>query len=96
MNYNLIEKSCWKPFFTNNTIKKFFTIGKIESLQPEPLQYMRPMDMDRAELIAMKIQNFISEKFENERIATNKMRTKWNNTMEATLRDILAKCEIKR
>jgi hypothetical protein len=24
------------------------------------------------------------------------MRTKWNNVMEATLRDILAKCEIKK
>jgi len=57
---------------------------------------MRPMDLDRAEVIAMKIQSFISEKFENERIHVNKMRTKWNNVMEATLRDILAKCEIKK
>lgn len=54
------------------------------------------MDFDRAEVIAMKIQSFISEKFENERIVENRMRTKWNNVMEATLRDILAKCEIKK
>lgn len=57
---------------------------------------MRPMDLDRAEVIAMKIQSYISEKFENERIHENRMRTKWNNVMEATLRDILAKCEIKK
>lgn len=57
---------------------------------------MPPMDFDRAEVIALKIQSYISEKFENERIYANKMRTKWNNSMESTLREILAKCEIKK
>jgi hypothetical protein len=57
---------------------------------------MRPMDFDRAEVISMKIHSFISEKFENERIFVNRMRTKWNNAMEGTLREVLAKCEIKK
>jgi hypothetical protein len=57
---------------------------------------MRPMASDRAEVIAMKIQSFISEKFENERIFTDQKKTKWNNGMEANLADILKKCEMKQ
>lgn len=57
---------------------------------------MSPMDSDRAELIALKIQNYITEQFEGERILTNKMRTKWNNEKESTLRDILAMLEFKK
>ena len=35
---------------------------------------MRSMDSERAEVISMKIQSFITEKFENERIKVNKLK----------------------
>jgi hypothetical protein len=57
---------------------------------------MKPMDKERADVIAMKIQNYITEQFEAQRIVENRMRTKWNNQMEAVLNSILAKCEMKR
>ncbi len=56
---------------------------------------MAPMDQERAELIAMKIQSYITEEFEKERIVENKMRTKWNNVKEGTLREILVKLELR-
>lgn len=71
MNFDLDSTSCWKPFFTKGNFKKFFPMEKINSIQPEPIQYMRPMPSDRAEIIAMKIQSFISEKFEYERIISD-------------------------
>lgn len=57
---------------------------------------MRPMDKERADVIAMKIQNYITEQFEAQRIKDNRMRTKWNNQMEGILNSILAKCEMKK
>lgn len=57
---------------------------------------MRPMEKERADVIAIKIQNYITEQFESQRIKDNKMRTKWNNQMESTLNSILANCENKR
>jgi hypothetical protein len=60
------------------------------------LRYMRPMDKERADVIAIKIQNYITEQFEHQRIHDNRMRTKWNNQMESTLNSILAKLEMKR
>jgi hypothetical protein len=54
------------------------------------------MEKERADVIAIKIQNFITERFESQRIADNRMRTKWNNQMEATLNTVLAKLELKR
>ena len=54
------------------------------------------MPSDRAEIIALKIQSFISEKFEYERIISDQKKTKWNNGMEASLADILKKCEMKQ
>ena len=57
---------------------------------------MKPMEKERADLIAIKIQNYITEQFESQRIKDNRMRTKWNNQMEAILNNILAKLEMKR
>ena len=54
------------------------------------------MEKERADVIAIKIQNYITEQFESQRIKDNKMRTKWNNQMESTLNSILANCENKR
>lgn len=96
LNYDISDTKCWKPFFTKSSLRKFFPLEKVNTVQLEPIQYMRPMPSDRAEIIAMKIQSFISEKFEYERIISDQKKTKWNNGMEASLADILKKCEMKQ
>jgi hypothetical protein len=57
---------------------------------------MKPMEKERADIIAIKIQNYITEQFETQRIKDNRMRTKWNNQMETILNSILARCEMTR
>jgi hypothetical protein len=57
---------------------------------------MEPMREDRADAIALKIQSYITDMFERQRIKENRMRTKWNNQMEETLKNILNMCENKR
>lgn len=97
LNYDINDAKCWRPFFTNSNRSKYFANGAlIESEQITELRYMKPMDKERADVIAMKIQNYITEQFESERIKVNRMRTKWNNQMESILNSILAKCEMKR
>lgn len=54
------------------------------------------MREDRADAIALKIQSYITDMFERQRIKQNRMRTKWNNQMEETLKNILNMCENKR
>ena len=54
------------------------------------------MREDRADAIALKIQSYITDMFERQRIKENRMRTKWNNQMEETLKNILNMCENKR
>lgn len=56
---------------------------------------MKPMDRERANVIGIKIQNYITGQFEKERSKENR-RTKWNNQMESTLATILASCEMNR
>jgi hypothetical protein len=56
---------------------------------------MKPTDRDRANVIGIKIQNYINGQFEKERSKENR-RTKWNNQMESTLATILASCEMNR
>jgi len=58
---------------------------------------MERMNEKRVEVISQKVKNYICEKFENERISSKKkMRTRWNNSMESTLDDILKILEIKK
>ena len=55
------------------------------------------MNEKRVDVISYKVKNYICEKFENERISSKKkMRTRWNNSMESTLDDILKRLELKR
>ena len=97
LDYNIENSRNWKPFLTESTRNKYFTPNKpIPTEQTVNLRYMRPMDEARAEVIAMKIQNYITDMFERQRINVNRMRTKWNNQMEETLKNILAMCENKR
>jgi|LauGreDrversion4_2_1035121.scaffolds.fasta_scaffold327193_1 hypothetical protein len=56
---------------------------------------MRAIDNDRANVIAQKIQSFVTGQFEKERLKENR-RTKWNNQIEKTLNSILAMCEMNR
>lgn len=92
--FELDNDKHWKPFFTKSNRSKYFPNN--QAIQSEQLRYMRPMERERADVIGIKIQNFITEQFEGQRIADNRMRTKWNNQMEATLNNILAKLEMKR
>ena len=97
LDFNLDESKNWKPFFTQSNRSKYFPgSGPIQSEQVAELRYMKPMANDRADVIALKIQNYITEQFESQRIKDNRMRTKWNNQMEAILNSILAKCEMKK
>ena len=91
LNFDLNSSKDWKPFLTkSNKTKHFPSSGPIPSEQVTELRYMKPMDKERADIIAMKIQNFITEQFESQRIKDNRMRTKWNNQMEGILNSILA------
>lgn len=97
LQFELDNEKHWKPFFTKSNRAKYFpNNAPIQSEQSTELRYMRPMERERADVIGIKIQNFITEQFEGQRIADNRMRTKWNNQMEATLNNILAKLEMKR
>lgn len=97
MNFNLDLESCWRPFLTKaNRLKYFPSAAPPQTEQVSELRYMKPMDKERADIIAIKIQNYITEQFEHQRIHDNRMRTKWNNQMESTLNNILAKLEMKR
>jgi hypothetical protein len=95
----LDDTSAWKPFFTPANRSKYFPgDAPIQSVQNEHstvLRYMKPMDRDRANVIGIKIQNFVTGQFEKERLKENR-RTKWNNQMESTLYSILANCEMNR
>lgn len=76
----------WRPFLTDRNRNTYFPGNKpIPSIQLSYLKYMERMNEDRAEAIALKIQSYITDMFERQRIKANRMRTKWNNQMEATL-----------
>ena len=97
LSYNIENTSLWKPFLTDRNRNTYFTANKpIPSIQLSYLKYMEPMREDRADAIALKIQSYITDMFERQRIKENRMRTKWNNQMEETLKNILNMCENKR
>ena len=97
LSFDIDNEKNWLPFLTNkNRLKHFPGGAPIQSEQSEILRYMKPMDKERAEAISNKIQNYITEQFETQRIRDNRMRTKWNNQMESILNTILAKCEMKK
>jgi hypothetical protein len=54
LNYNLDIGGNWRSFFhKSSNYLKYLQQGTPE--QPPQLQYMRPMDSDRADIIALKI-----------------------------------------
>lgn len=65
LDYDIENTKHWKPFLTESTKNKYFTPNKpIPTEQAVNLRYMRPMDEARADVIAMKIQNYITDMFE--------------------------------
>lgn len=64
INFDLDKVKLWRPFITSANRNKYFTNGHIASEQSPVLHYMRPMEKERADVIAMKIQNYITEQFE--------------------------------
>lgn len=51
LNFDLTTSN-WKPFFTKGNFKKYFPLEKIQTIQPEPINYMQKMEYTRAQVIA--------------------------------------------
>ena len=80
LSYDIENSNHWKPFLTEGNRSKYFVANKpIPTIQVSYLKYMEPMREDRADAIALKIQSYITDMFERQRIKQNRMRTKWNN-----------------
>lgn len=94
INFDLDNTKCWQPFFNNNNRQKYLYSNEIGSIQPLNLIYTQPkMNNDE---FAIRIQRFIAQKFQDERIRTVNMTTKWNVAVGDKLRNILFYCEMYR
>ena len=92
IEYNIENTSLWKPFFPNKeAIYKFAGESEIYAYQEAEIMYSPPV-RNVAEL-EIRIQNFISSKFQDERIQKAKMNTKWNVRASDRIKDVLHKCE---
>lgn len=56
LQFEIENEKYWKPFFTRSNRSKYFpNNAPIKSEQEAELRYMKPMDKERADVIAIKI-----------------------------------------
>jgi coiled-coil and C2 domain-containing protein 2A len=55
ISFDLDNEKEWKPFLNKTNRIKYFTNGVIQPEQSPVLKYMKPMEKERADIIAMKI-----------------------------------------
>lgn len=76
MNFELTDKSNWKPLFeSENHMKKYYPLG-IQSIQP-PVTYADLMNPQQVLVLTSRIQKYLVEHFQDERIKAVRKTTKW-------------------
>ena len=83
MDFDFTKQKKWKRFFTEDTPQTTCQLPKIIYSNPR----------EQTEVIESRIQKYLVEMFQEERIKKVKMTTKWAVTANEELRNILAVAE---
>jgi hypothetical protein len=93
MDFDLANKKLWKPLFESlSSLKTFFPTAKIETIQT-PLLYSPPMQFNSVQVLASRVQKYLIEEFQDDRIRQVKKTTKWLVSADGKLRSLLEDCE---
>jgi hypothetical protein len=93
MNFDLDHRGDWKRFHDGQKDNNGSTGLKYATVQPERPIYVDPKDDQWCELAEQKFQKFLIEKFQNERIDRIKKYTKWDVSINPTIKNQLKNCE---
>lgn len=87
MDFNLTNKKNWKAFFAKETVHR--------TIQPNngELIYSRPQLENNSQVFENRIQKYLVEMFQEERIKRVRKTTKWAVAANERLRAILVDCE---
>ena len=92
MSFDLTDPKKWAPFFDKSRKpERYFGGGKITTCQTLPIQYADVIEDCTS--LENRIQKYLIEMFQEERINELRKTTKWAITFNAKLRDILVDCE---
>lgn len=93
-NWNIGDPKLWKPFLTEKKAREYFPDG-IATFQKlvngNELIYAKPIT--NLQNLERRVQKYIVEMFQDERIKTVRKTTKWKFESQDTLRQILLQCE---
>lgn len=93
MDFDLNNKKKWAKLFESlSALKQFFPTTKIDTVQT-PLLYSPPMPFNQVQVLASRIQKFLIEEFQDDRIRQVKKTTKWLVSADSKLRTLLEDCE---
>lgn len=88
------DKKTWKNYFTKarkikHNMENQWTRENVEELEYQP-------KLDNVQILEQKIQNYLIEQFQDERIAMVQKPTKWDFSISKELSFILSECETHR
>lgn len=88
MDYDMTNRKKWKPLFVSEDhVRKYYPKGLIDSsVQPSPLMYTAPMNMNQVQILTNRVQKYLIEEFQDERIKAVRKTTKWIITANDLLR----------
>jgi len=77
MSFDFSKTGDWKPLFEPKTRDNFFKAGVIEPCYDPSLKYTNPSEIGQTSILGERVQKYLNDQFEEERIKTVRKPTKW-------------------